>query len=81
MTNQRTEIYEPPFFLPGAHLQTIYPSLFRNSDKCYPIKEVERSKYVTLEMPLAGGHVGFVSFNKDGLYWSEKRVLDFLTVS
>jgi predicted alpha/beta-fold hydrolase len=39
MTNQRTEIYNPPFFLPGAHFQTIYPSLFRNIDHSFYQRE------------------------------------------
>ena len=45
---------------------------------CYPFKEAEKSKYVYLETPQAGGHVGFVEFNKESLYWSEKRAIEFL---
>jgi predicted alpha/beta-fold hydrolase len=29
-------------------------------------------------MPESGGHVGFVSFNRQNLYWSEKQAVDFL---
>ncbi len=45
---------------------------------CYPFKETRKSKYVNLETPKHGGHVGFVDFNREELYWSEKRALIFL---
>ncbi len=50
-------------FLPGA---------------CFPIEEAKDSQYVHLEMPVHGGHVGFVQFNDDGSYWSENRAVEFL---
>ena len=49
------------------------------ADGCYPLEKARQSKHVYLEMPKHGGHVGFVAFNSDGLYWSEKRVFEFLT--
>lgn len=45
---------------------------------CYPIKEANQNKHVTLEIPTHGGHVGFVLFNKENEYWHEKRVVEFL---
>ncbi len=48
------------------------------SEACYPHDEVDANKHVKLEIPATGGHVGFVSFNKDKLYWSEQRALAFL---
>jgi len=45
---------------------------------CYPIQQAENSRYVHLEIPRSGGHVGFVQFNSDGSYWSENRAVDFL---
>lgn len=45
---------------------------------CYPIQQASFSPFVHLEMPRDGGHVGFVQFNKDGSYWSEKRAAEFL---
>lgn len=48
------------------------------SDSCYPHEEVDANKNVRLEVPATGGHVGFVSFNKKNLYWSEQRALAFL---
>lgn len=48
------------------------------SAACYPHSEVDQSAYVKLETPATGGHVGFVSFNKNNLYWSEQRAVAFL---
>jgi uncharacterized protein len=45
---------------------------------CYPVVQAENSGQVSLEMPSSGGHVGFVEFNRDGSYWSERRALEFL---
>ena len=45
---------------------------------CYPIKQANQNKHVTLEMPSEGGHVGFVLFNEENEYWHEKRVIEFL---
>ena len=48
------------------------------SEECFPINETKDHKYVSLETPKSGGHVGFISFNTEGIYWSEKRTLQFL---
>ena len=48
------------------------------ADGCYPIAQAENSRYVHLEMPASGGHVGFIQFNSDGSYWSENRTIEFL---
>jgi len=48
------------------------------SEACYPHDEVDANKHVKLETPATGGHVGFVSFNKSNLYWSEQRAIAFL---
>ncbi|OGR28531.1 MAG: alpha/beta hydrolase [Desulfobacterales bacterium RIFOXYA12_FULL_46_15] len=45
---------------------------------CFPVKEVLANKNLTLLMPESGGHVGFVSFNRQNLYWSEKQAVNFL---
>jgi hypothetical protein len=46
------------------------------SKSCFPIESCKYHKFVTLEMPENGGHVGFVS--KGNVYWSEKRALEFI---
>lgn len=47
------------------------------SKACYPDKDVNPT-HVTFEYPQRGGHVGFAQFNKNGLYWSELRALQFI---
>jgi predicted alpha/beta-fold hydrolase len=46
------------------------------SVECYPDK-INNSN-VTLEFPDHGGHVGFTTFNQNGLYWSELRATSFI---
>jgi uncharacterized protein len=45
---------------------------------CYPVQQASVSRYVFLETPASGGHVGFMRFNGDGAYWSEMRSREFL---
>ena len=47
-------------------------------EACYPFSEVSDSSSVSLETPLSGGHVGFVQFNREDIYWSEERSVEFL---
>lgn len=47
--------------------------------KCYPFKECNANPYTALETPKHGGHVGFVEFNRENLYWSEKHCLQFIS--
>ena len=49
--------------------------------ECFPVAEADANPYVSLEIPASGGHVGFVSLNKDGEYWSEQRTIEFLSQS
>jgi hypothetical protein len=68
------------------HLKDIrVPSLIVNaaddpflSSDCYPCSPDLLGRYVRMEIPRWGGHVGFVEWRKDALYWSERRALDFL---
>lgn len=48
------------------------------SRECYPEKLLRNHPYVQFENPSRGGHVGFAQFNKNGLYWSEERTVNFL---
>jgi len=48
------------------------------ADGCYPIKQASASRYVYLEMPESGGHVGFIQFGGNREYWSERRAMEFL---
>lgn len=47
------------------------------SKECYPTRLLANHTYVKFESPARGGHVGFAQFNKNGLYWSEQRALNF----
>ncbi len=46
---------------------------------CFPFEEARNSSFLFLETPAHGGHVGFVSWNHAGRYWSEARAVEFLT--
>ncbi len=46
--------------------------------ECYPFATAENSTFFHLETPKNGGHVGFVSFNNGGTYYSERRAIEFL---
>ncbi len=46
--------------------------------ECFPVAEASDNPNIRLKIPESGGHVGFVSFNKQGHYWSEQQTLSFL---
>ncbi|MEX2234946.1 MAG: alpha/beta fold hydrolase [Cyclobacteriaceae bacterium] len=48
------------------------------SRECFPAALLEDHPFVNLQILSRGGHVGFTQFNKNGLYWSEQRALEFL---
>jgi len=47
------------------------------SKECFPARI--NNSFIQFETPARGGHVGFSQFNRNGLYWSEQRALDFIT--
>lgn len=48
--------------------------------ECFPEQQAARSRYVHLETPAHGGHVGFAGVSsRESRYWSEQRALEFLT--
>ncbi len=68
-------------FLPGVKV----PSLIVNASNdpflspgCFPVEIAARNPALHLEMPERGGHVGFPSFQGNGVYWSESRALRFV---
>ncbi|GJQ58699.1 MAG: alpha/beta fold hydrolase [Candidatus Scalindua sp. AMX11] len=71
-------------FIPEIKIPTLIVNARNDpfiADGCYPIKETSSSKYVFLEIPRSGGHVGFIQFKKDKSYWSEERAIEFLKQS
>ena len=70
-------------FLPRIVVPTLLVNALDDpflSPSCYPCEEAAQNPQLFLETPATGGHVGFVSFNRDGEYWSESRALAFLRV-
>ena len=67
-----SEITVPTLLLNAANDPFLPPS-------CYPDAIARDHNQLTLEVPRSGGHVGFVSLNDQGEYWSERRTLSFLS--
>ena len=68
-------------FIPRIKIPTLIVNALDDpflADGCYPLQESSNHKNVYLEMPSFGGHVGFVRFNEDKSYWSERRAIAFL---
>jgi uncharacterized protein len=68
-------------FLPMITVPTLIVNAMNDpflADGCYPVQEASRSKYVHLETPASGGHIGFIQFNNENRYWSEERAMEFL---
>jgi predicted alpha/beta-fold hydrolase len=66
-------------FLPNIKTPTLIINAKNDSflsPKCYPIKEAENNKSLFLEIPNYGGHVGF--YDKNNIYYNEKRALNFI---
>ncbi len=49
--------------------------------ECFPRDAAQKNPRLMLLTPAHGGHVGFVSFNKEKLYWSERLTLKLLDLS
>ena len=45
---------------------------------CFPCEEARNSEHLYLEVPEMGGHVGFMTVSRSGVYWSEARTQQFL---
>lgn len=69
-------------FLPDLRLPTLLVNALDDpflGPTCYPADIARSHKYLLLEMPADGGHVGFIQFDDTDLYWSERRASSFLT--
>lgn len=68
-------------FLPNISVPTLLINAADDpflSSSCFPTEEAKANPHLFLEVPRHGGHVGFMSFNHDGEYWSETRATTFL---
>lgn len=82
--NNALEYYEQCSAIHFVHNIAI-PTLILNakndpflSAECYPAEKLAGHPFVRFESPERGGHVGFARFDKDGLYWSEVKAIEFL---
>ncbi len=68
-------------FIPQIRIPTLLINALDDpflTPACFPYDESAANLKFTLETPEHGGHVGFVTFNRENLYWSEKRAFAFL---
>ena len=66
-------------FLPNIKVPTLIINALNDSflsAECYPVKAAKNNPNLFLEMPMYGGHVGFVQKGK--VYYNEKRALEFV---
>ncbi len=68
------EIAIPTLLVNAANDPFLAPS-------CYPTGIADGHPQFTLEVPDSGGHVGFVTVNETGEYWSERRAASFLATA
>lgn len=68
-------------FLPNIAIPTLLINAKDDpflSPECFPIEIAQNHDLFHLEMPDYGGHVGFMTFNKENVLWSEKRTYEFV---
>lgn len=69
------------FFLKGIRVPTLLLNAANDpflTPECFPRKIAADSRHLFLEIPASGGHVGFMLFNREGEFWSEKKTVAFL---
>ena len=68
-------------FIPDIRVPTLIVNAANDpflTKECFPVAEVKANRNVSLSIPKSGGHVGFVAFNRDRMYWSEYQAVSFL---
>lgn len=68
-------------FIPDIRVPTLIVNAANDpflAEQCFPVAEAEKNSTVTLKIPKSGGHVGFIAFNRDRMYWSEYQAVSFL---
>ncbi len=68
-------------FLGGIRVPTLFVNARNDpflAPECFPVGAAEDNAHLYFEAPEHGGHVGFVRFSGDGMYWSERRALEFV---
>ncbi|MCB9232310.1 MAG: alpha/beta fold hydrolase [Bacteroidia bacterium] len=67
-------------FLEGIKIPTLLLNALDDpflTDYCFPKELAPKTPHFYLEVPIKGGHVGFVPSGSRREYWTEKRVPDF----
>jgi predicted alpha/beta-fold hydrolase len=70
-------------FLPHIRIPTLLVNAQNDpflSEACFPVAEATGNPNLYLELPKAGGHVGFTQSFLANEYYSEKRTVEFLTL-
>jgi predicted alpha/beta-fold hydrolase len=68
-------------FLPAIQTPTLLVNAQNDpflDEPSFPYEEARASKSLFFEAPASGGHTGFITFDRNGEYWSETRALAFL---
>ncbi|MFT7031830.1 MAG: putative alpha/beta-fold hydrolase [Cyclobacteriaceae bacterium] len=68
-------------FLTSIKIRTLVVNALNDpflSKSCLGRSAFENLDQVTFEVPKYGGHVGFSEYNRENLFWSEKRALKFI---
>lgn len=71
-------------FLPAIRIPTLLVNSKNDpflAEPSFPYEEARASKDLFFEAPASGGHTGFITFDRNGEYWSETRALSFLEES
>jgi uncharacterized protein len=67
--------YLPNIKIPSLLITALDDSFL--ADNCYPIDFAASSDLFHLEMPKFGGHLGFMSPDREGVLWTENRAFEF----
>lgn len=68
-------------FLTSIKIRTLVVNALNDpflSKSCLDSSSFEKLDNVYFEIPIYGGHVGFSEYNRENLFWSEKRALKFI---
>jgi predicted alpha/beta-fold hydrolase len=70
-------------FLPNIKIPSLVVNALDDtflSESCFPFEAAKHHKFLTLETPTYGGHVGFnTSIPSKDVLWSENRIRSFIT--
>lgn len=71
----------PRPLIPQIHIPTLIINAMNDPflpPACFPFEEAGQLEHIYLEVPEMGGHVGFMTLSRKGIYWSEQRAQSFI---